>query len=77
MSTNKWFFCEVNGDRSGYAFVSTFGSRAHGLRRFMICWQQLPPRQLWDTALSAALQDEPAYVLYMHLLSAEARIALA
>lgn len=76
-STNKWFFCDVSGDRSGYAFVPTFGSRAHGRRRVMICWEQLPPAQLWDTASAAALSDEPVYVLYMHLLSAEGRIALA
>ncbi len=76
-STNKWFFCDVNGDRSGYAFVPTFGSRAHGRRRVMICWEQLSPGQLWDTASAAALPDEPVYVLYMHLLSAEGRIALA
>lgn len=77
LSTKGRVFCDVTGKRSGYAFVPTFGSRSDGRRRFMLCWEQLSPRQLWDTALSSAGPDEPVYVLYMRLLSAEGRAALA
>lgn len=73
----RWYV-DVLGEISGYAFVPDFGSRSRGRRRFMLCWDtDLPMSQLWDAALTAAPADAPVYVLYMGMLSAEARRALA
>ena len=71
------FFVDVAGDRSGRAFVPSFGSRAQGRRRMMLAFESMPAGQLWDTAARGAMPDQPVYVLYVGTVSAEGRMALA
>jgi hypothetical protein len=70
------FFVDAVGDRSGRAFVPSFGSRAQSRRRMMLTFEPMPAGQLWDTAASGAMPDQPVYVLYVGTLSAEGRLAL-
>jgi hypothetical protein len=77
-STKGRWFVDVHGDKSGYAFVPEYGSRAQGRRRFMLCWDtDLPMSQMWDLASTNAPADQPVYVLWMGMLSTQARIQLA
>lgn len=75
-SKGRWFV-DVHGDRSGYAFVPDFGSRAGGRRRLMLCWDDLPMSQLWDLAAANAPADQPVYVLRMAMVPTQARVELA
>jgi hypothetical protein len=76
-STSSRWFIDVQGAKSGYAFIPEYGSRSKDRRRFLICWDNLPASQLWDAALTGAAPDQPVYVLLMHMLSREGRVALA
>ncbi len=77
-STRGRWFIDVHGDKSGTAFVPDYGSRSQGRRRFMLCWDtELPVSQMWDLAAANALADQPVYVLWMGMLSTQARILLA
>ncbi|HVM26572.1 MAG TPA: hypothetical protein VM433_02755 [Mycobacteriales bacterium] len=76
-STKSRWLVDVHGDRSGYAFVPDFGSRALGRRRFLLCWEDLPVSQLWDFAAANAPVDQPMYVLWMGALSSQQRVELA
>ena len=75
-SSDRWFV-DVHGDRSGYAYVPDFGSRAGGRRRLMLCWDDMRMSQMWDLAASNAPANQPAYVLRFGSVPAEARIELA
>lgn len=77
-SSRTYWFVDVVGERSGHAYVPDYGTRAHQLRRFMLCWDtDLPPAQLWTLARANAPSDRPVYVLYFGALSTRARTELA
>ena len=76
-STRGRWFVDVHGDKSGYAFVPDYGSRSQSRRRFMLCWEDLPVTQLWDLAAANAPADQPVHVLWMGMLSEQARVELA
>ena len=77
MNAAGWRFVDVAGESSGTAFVPSFGSRAQGRRRMMLSYEPMSAGQLWDTAVSGAMPDQPVYVLHVGTLSAESRLALA
>lgn len=76
-SAGRWFV-DVQGDKSGHAYVPDFGSRSQNRRRFLICWDDMPVGQLWDFAAANAPADQPVYVLWMNgTLTGQQRIELA
>lgn len=77
-SSTQYWFADVDGETSGYAYVPDYGSRSGGRRRFMLCWAEaLPVAQLWTVARKAATDDRPVYVLYFGTLGTKARLELA
>ena len=77
-STASYWFVDVDGEVSGYAYVPDYGSRSIGRRRFMLCWDEdLPAAQLWTQARTKATDDRPVYVLYFGTLTPKARLDLA
>lgn len=77
-STVNYWYVDIDGESSGYAYVPEYGSRSSQRRRFMLCWaDDLPVSQLWTLARTNARSDEPVYVLYFGTLSTKARIDLA
>ena len=77
-STSRYWFVEVDGATSGYAYVPDYGTRSSDRRRVMLCWAtDLPVAQLWSLARSQGTDDQPVYVLYFGTLTAEARVGLA
>jgi BMFP domain-containing protein YqiC len=77
MNTAARRFVDVAGESSGTAFVPSFGSRAQGRRRMMLSYEPMSASQMWDTAVSGAMPDQPVYVLHVGTLSTESRLALA
>lgn len=71
------FFVDLIGEHSGTAFVPSFGSRAQGRRRLMFVFEPMPVGQLWDTAASSAMPDQPVYILHFGTMPLEERVSLA
>ena len=75
-SRDRWVF-DVRGSTVGKAYVPEFGSRSNGLRRVLLCFEELTADQLWSVAAEVGGPGQPAYVLYLGAMSSAMRTALA